>query len=289
MRDISTPIGNFLLGYIFLSKDIDRERYIKQSFKTSKISVIIENTSAIYNDVPISEVDLQNCKFPENSETLGSAVLLAVIENHNKPIVIKVLNLGDEMNSINSEFQKKINSNYENNMVEIDLNSKQSTFIVNVRSKTEKNSKVIFNISDKNDKSEMSFNVNGVVNFNLFEFFNIISNNGFKIKVIDERGIEKSSLTLSSEELGIICKNFVAKFSDFSLESEKVSVDSKLIKLGGDSPSVLGDELTKLLQKIITACSTINIGDINSGANAAKFSAFLPELLNILSKNVTLK
>lgn len=83
-------------GYVIIPKDENRDKFIKQCYRTGTISMLLDNNNEVLHKVKISSQVLDEIEFPESNLELGSLVCWVNYYRHNKPVVIARLFKNDD-------------------------------------------------------------------------------------------------------------------------------------------------------------------------------------------------
>ena len=100
---ISTLMGRDVaqVGYVICPSNLTKSEYIAECFNLCTVSLMFEN-GATQNDVKIPEFLLQDVIFPnvDKNEILGSAVLTVTHPHQKYPIIVAVLQKGNERTTL---------------------------------------------------------------------------------------------------------------------------------------------------------------------------------------------
>lgn len=160
---------------------------------------------------------------------------------------------------------------------------------------------------NENDKPEISLSIDNnkliqTTEISNYELFSNLSNNNYSAKEISNSGvtvIESDNVVLqSSESLYLSSDNNINVSSNNMLNIQSknnVTVDGKKILLGNHTKNkaVLGDELKKILNELITEIINIKVvaaGSISSTPlNSVKIKSIIMKLDKILSRKIEIE
>lgn len=245
-------------GYIALPNDIDRDEYISLCYKTSSVSIRLDD-GAYYNRAPISSPILDFLRFPDTVKELGSPVVLINNVQNDGVIVIGIL---PEPHSITDRRENdfKIQRSLDDCTVEITGNPESKHIGISLQSSS-KGGQVYINVTNPNKDSKLKIHVTGDID--------IYSTTQ---KITSETQIEvitgDNSFKQTTEE-----QNFTS--SKFTLNK-----GSEAMVLGNTLSSLLSDILSTMAALIITTPS--GPGAVDPGS-ITKIETLKTQLNNILS------
>lgn len=310
------------LGYVIIPNDLDLDSYLSNCFLNNTISICTEQLQ-VYHNVDISEDDLSLIKFPLRKEDYGSSIMFAIIPKFEKPIVLKVLNLRDQLSNLQKPNQFRIiRANQDQSVVEVEGSANDAEMNFNLNSYN-KEAKMSFNVTSPEDSGEMSFYVNGEMFINVNRLFNLLIHDSLKLEFNLPQDFENTTTNMSfkvdlgfdfldqfENEIKILKEGLFQKFLKIETEADELFQKVKNIKTEGDTqqhdyssisfntktttltsdsdePAVLGQKTIELLTKILVQCVAINCGGFPT-TNAPVFSELIVDLKNLISKKVFL-
>jgi hypothetical protein len=95
-------------GYIIIPKDVDRDHFIQQCYRSERVSILIDNGGGVVHDCYINRDALKNVIFPASAEKLGSCVIFITDAHSGHPVVFGVLSKEDESQLLREGFFKLI-------------------------------------------------------------------------------------------------------------------------------------------------------------------------------------
>ena len=84
-------------GYVFIPRGVNRDDYIQTCYNKCMVDVITDMNGSVISDCYVMEQVMQELIFPENSDLLGSCVVMVSEAFKSKPVVIGTLAFNDEM------------------------------------------------------------------------------------------------------------------------------------------------------------------------------------------------
>jgi hypothetical protein len=87
------------IGYVVIPPDIDRTKYIDESLKSGKLSLLLEDGGVVENCI-VSKNILNDIEFPKDYNNLGSMVAWVNKPKQNTPIIVSVLQKANEVNDL---------------------------------------------------------------------------------------------------------------------------------------------------------------------------------------------
>jgi len=165
------------VGYIIIPSQVDRDFFIAECFAKETVSMMTED-GAIRHDLKIDKDTIQRIQFPEQGK-LGSVIVYVVHFNKNVPIIVGVLNNGNQTQNLH-EHEFKIQKTFGNNTVVI--SGRSDTGEINISSLGGSNGgNLTINLSNNNKDCEFNVNVKGDVNVTADGLTTIDSKGGIKL------------------------------------------------------------------------------------------------------------
>jgi len=118
------------IGYLIIPKDIDRDTYILNAFRTGRVLMLTDNGEQSEN-VKVSKSAMNDLEFPTEVDGLGSLVVWVLHPLKKIPIIAGVINGGDETSSLAEggfNFTKTLNDC----LVSIQGNAKNKSISINL-------------------------------------------------------------------------------------------------------------------------------------------------------------
>lgn len=227
-----TPRDPFCIGYIIIPQDINRDLFIQQCLSKNKVSFVDQNNN-YYQNVDITEQALSKIKFPKNSDSIGSTVLVSFLPVFNLPIITGTFANDNEF-SFKKENTKTFLLAKENSSVSVSTDASGALSISIDGSQSELDIK----INSKNKNSKFNLYIDGQIN--LF--------------ATDKTNLETVEFILNKGEepmvLGQILKDFLDKFIDTVSNATVTTGIGQMPLLNKAKIIALKKETGKILSKI---------------------------------------
>jgi hypothetical protein len=236
---------DIFIGYAYLPEGVNREDYVTECKKYSKVSVILANGGAIHNvTVPVHLIKYICKNIPENPlssnekdgvnmDCLGACVLMATVPLFNGHAVIGVYPKSSDLN-LEEEGTDIVQNTYINNTSIINnyANSGGTGLDFDTFSDFDRDGNIRFTAENTSGNAAIQFDSN---------LFGASSSKKILLKTQDDKEGIKSAVSLNEKEVGIWAH-------------DKIS-------LGFDElePAVLGNTLVELLSDLIDAISNITV------------------------------
>lgn len=191
------------LGYIAIPTDVDRDNYVETCLKTERVSILTINGEFILKAL-IDKSVLQTIEFPQNSEELGSSVVLITEPYRNQAIIVGVLNRGDDSSCV-SENQFLLRKKTDDFDVSIIGDSKNGNLNISVESNLDTGGDINIDILNKSNSSNFNLSVAGNVNLNIVGDTTIL--NKGTVKIDSEVEIINGAENLNRSVLGDMLMN----------------------------------------------------------------------------------
>lgn len=272
------------IGYVVVPKDSSVAEYVQRCYRNHSISISGGYDSTYMHNVKVAEGVLNNIKFPDTYDTLGSPVVWIRDSFTNRAVVIGVLRAAG--NSDNTQTgQQRLFQETANQIVEIFLDALNcrvnisavgdenvpGEVVIKAASNTESGDIVKLISRDKITGECKTFEIEMSKNFE------ITLNNGDDIDLIKISG-DENEFTVADHW------NNKAIFNE-----QNVQILTNKFNVGeGNEQMVLGNTLVKLLGELIDAILNMtvltHVGASGTPINAATFSDIKSKLETVLSK-----
>lgn len=178
---------------VYLPLDQDRERYIKNSYLTSTITVTNSNGEIVHR-VQAGKLALQAIRFPIDNKDLGSQVICCSAPYSGKLYVVDVFDQDTEYTDL-AENQYRFKKASVEGFAEVLIDGNTGLIILNVDSEST-GGKIKINIANKDKSGELDVSVNGDINLNVTGNINLSASQGVTINTdagaaitVDDAGI----------------------------------------------------------------------------------------------------
>jgi len=263
-------------GYVILPNNIARDVYIARCLRTHMLGVYGENGEVVWN-VRISNNLVNAIQFPDQAGNLGSQVIMGNIANHNKPVIIGILNKNDESDWL-IEDQFHVRKTSDLGTVEIVGDARNNILSLNVDSLRRKGGHIQVLLSNSEDQGLLTMSVDGNIEIQASKTVKIDAGEAIELVIEDVdsdvsatiKYVAGTGLTIT-DEFG---NTFVMKDGAIqsSASSQTVSaenditLEANIVSLGGEGgqPIVLGNAL---LQELVTLNNRIQL--LYTAINAA--------------------
>ena len=242
------------LGNVIVPPDVDRQAFIDRCFSTETISVLPQPGGLSFNNVPVTLEALQHIEFPEDSEGMGSVVIMVFHPKTSKPIVVGVLSKGTELYGVQWKQFKAFKTDH-GNYVSVVGDGQKGYLCVNVKGE-EGNSggNIYVSVEEPSNKGELKVSVQGKVSFIGQEFetsfltSKIVSKEGFEVqtKVAKILASEKIELGTENLEPTVLGKTLVDEIISPLLSALKTTL--KVSTMVGPSGPPLPDFVAKITE-----------------------------------------
>lgn len=277
------------IGYVIIPNSMDYYEYITSCVRNSSVTIITD-TNEIIKNVLVSKQTWQDIDFPKTNDSKGSALVWLNIPNKNKPVVICVLNRKNDLNNNRELNSFNLTRNGDDTSVSIDGDGKSGVLTITVDGQTNKESKIIYKITNENNLGEFNLYVQGDINIDVENNLDFKIKNKLNLQFIDEEDTEKQ--TNISYELR---KGFTYddEFKNkITADKDKINFradESLKIDFGdGKEPIALGDALVDILKRLDAADSKMTFptafGPTGTRINAAEYEKIKKDFEKIKSK-----
>lgn len=282
------------IANIIVPAGLDIELYKQNFFRTSQLSIVLENGGVVDN-VMVTQNIINKIEFPTSYDDLGSQVVWVNKPKQNAIIVIGILNKTNQFNDIGNS-SDSVSKKTSKAISEVVVNGENGDIIINATALQNIGGDIYIISSNKESTSKLDINISGKINI-VTKDFNITNTNLFNVVIKDTESDENKAFISYERGVGF---NFVDEFNNqiqTNDDSVRIKPNKKLLIGDGSEPMLLGDTvkdnitleqeaLTTLFQAIINA--PIVAGDGGAAFKAALISAISGitrgDYTNILSK-----
>jgi hypothetical protein len=204
------------IAHIIIPKGIsgeNRAKFIEDSLRENKVSILVENGGGIAHDCPITSECLNNIDFPLGYGQLGSPVLFYLHPLSNMPIVFGTLTQDQDLNFI-TEGDRTLRGDFlpYNSFAEVIAKGKDGKVQINVYSDHDTGGEIFINASTKNQKGKLKINIIGESDIFTKDKCSITSKQEIFVKVTDPEEGEDFDDNVDDPE----------KFSSMKITPEKI-------------------------------------------------------------------
>lgn len=310
MMGVNNSSANVSIGYIVLPSNIERETYIGLCHNTNTVSIYDPITTATISNCVVSKMCMDLISFPEDNESLGSAVIYVTLSILNLRVVFDIISKkGEYKQYIEKGFSfEKV---FEETLFNVFLDPVKGVLDINFTDSGEQ--KLEFNINLKNKSRDALFNLicSGDITIRDLVSFSLLFSQEFNVGLVDDNG-KQIGLIQFSNRTGFIIKDQYK--NSIQLNNKGVSIqsidgseitlsesgfkiinkDSKPIFLNTDKKDesvALSNEVISILNIILTYLADPSIYVTPSGSpgplnNATQFTLLKKDLQKIASKIV---
>lgn len=274
-------------GYIYIPDDVDRDTFVKTAFRTERVSVLLEDSGALVNEVYIDKSVLQEIYFPTEYQAMGSCVSCINIFPQNEFIIVGVLSKSDDSQFLDEyEFRKERRS--ETGLVSISGKGKNGELYVNIDSKNSNGGKLIVNIRNTENSGEMQLNIKGDVNVYTEGNISLKATESISTTIVNHDTKKESTLSYKNSEGFTYEDEFGNKITTQSNGTIQIE-PSGTLKVGtGAEKTLKGEstvaELNKCTARIDSIINAINNAPVGSADGGATFKTSLITALSALTK-----
>jgi len=280
-------------GYIIIPTNVDRTKYISQSYRKEKVSIMLDDGGSPIFDCLISKNVLQEIKFPESSDELGSCVVFIKEVFYDKPIIVGVLSKGDETQLLEENmFKKKVSS--DDASVVVTGRGDNGDLFVSVESENDSGGNIFINLKNNNNSSNFNVNCFGDISLYSEGILELKSTDTVNLKRVESGSngeIINSEITIDDNGLlyeDNIGNKIEAKSGEINIFSKgevNINSDDKISLFKGSEPLVKGTELkTQLIKmqlRIDTIIAALNAGFLAS-ATATTYAAAVAAIIDTM-------
>ena len=229
------------IAYVILPSDVDRDKYVRNCYKTSTVSIYSEH-NGFTNRVPVDKLVLGFIEFPTELNKFGSAVSFILEPLHKKPIIVGLYHTNDELSDI-EEHQFSFKRSFNGNTVEITGAPDGRYISLNVGA--EKAGEISLNVKSIDKSGKVSIDVDGDLNVIAANNIQLRSNNNFKLITQD---------TAQEGQLSVLEQT--PEGHEFFDDEHKVNTNLFSINNGKEN-FILGQTFKKLFDEFIDELSKI--------------------------------
>lgn len=257
------------IGFVILSKDLDRDKYVGKCYRNSTITIITDRNEIIPNCY-VSRNVWEYIKFPATDKEKGSMVAWINPPLGNKPIIISVVNKRDELLDVQEENTFNISrKGNKYSSVELQGFGDSGTFNILIDGETELDSNIAIRMLNSMTSALMEVYVQGGIQIEADDFISLKIKKKISFQIIDEEDDTKQANfsyilgeglkyedefknTIEAGEEGILMKkdnNTIRGVLDMI-----VDIISHIVVLQGQNPDPVklkqvSDMIAKLLKK----------------------------------------
>lgn len=252
------------VGIIILPFKQNREKYIKQCYRSRRVNIMLE-TGTVVTNCNVAESAIQDIKFPQDYKSLGSHVIYVTERVNQVPYIIGVLDkIYDRVSCEEHSFN--LSRDTGNSRVNL-IGKANGELYINVESKD--GSKI--RIDSTGEGSEVELNCDGKIKINGGDSVDINSTSEVNANFINSSGVKDSRFTISERGL---------KYEDndenvFEVDKERGIINN----FGGEQPIPKGTELQNQLdtmnKKLKALYQAIISATITPSDGGASFKAYL--------------
>lgn len=282
ISNYSSSVG---FGYVTIPYDTDRDKFIKTCLRKERIAIQLDYGGGVINNCYVSKQILNQIKFPETKNELGSAVAYIVPDFFDIPIIIGIISKEDETQLLEeNSFKHEVDFN--NSIVSVLGKGKTGELFIDVNSDFASGGNIYISLKNKDNKAKLDVKCFGGVNIYAEDDITLKTLKTACIRsfYVDENGEEKlnSELSLNEDNFEIEDKNKNKIISNSNGEII-IQPNSKCKIFEGSSPLVKGDELKKQLEILSLRVSLI-IEALNAGSAAPiTIQTFVAAMLPVLA------
>ncbi len=291
---VREPAGT---AHIIIPQDLDPINYVQYCYRTSSVSIVLEN-GGIINNVVVSISTLRDITFPEEKNKLGSQIIWVNRPKTNTPMIIGVMTKNNELvlydkDTISLKGKSKTGSG------EVTVDKKNNNIILNANSQIEDGGNIYIVSNNRSKTSKISISISDLLEL-------ICKNVSLQVK-------EKFELIIKNAQLNKLITNityengigfdYIDEFQNLiHFDEEVMRFDpNKLLYIGeGTEPITLGDTLENLLGQFIDITNSLSqavakltvptaMGPSGVPTNIAEFNKVAADLLSLKEQFVNFK
>jgi len=235
------------IGYVVIPPDIDRTKYIDESLKSGKLSLLLEDGGVVENCI-VSKNILNDIEFPKDYNNLGSMVAWVNKPKQNTPIIVSVLQKANEVNDL-SENQMVFRRNMGSNSAEVSLFGKLGSVLINAKGSTGKSGRIDIVCENTDNTAQVNLIVKGNVKVKTSDTIVLETNNSFEVKVdeFNKIRLEKNNGFLLEDSFG---NEILSQEKGFSIRNKNANLKN-----------IINDLLDLLTQSIVQTPSGVGTFD----------------------------
>ena len=250
-------------GYVFIPRGVNRDDYIQTCYNKCMVDVITDMNGSVISDCYVMEQVMQDLIFPENSDLLGSCVVMVSEAFKSKPVVIGTLAFNDEMRYFEEGGWRK-DFVYGGGL--FSLNVSPSKGVIDIALVGNNDGVMRIDVKGLKGKGEFYINASGKINVMSEGPINSTSYTLINSKIKDNEGNELVNNEITRESAILSIKDVNNNLVDVTVTPEKLLVevrdengnlssiesnsDGKVVLNGGGEAAVAIGALTDRLNKL---------------------------------------
>ena len=151
------------ISKVIIPPGMDRALYIEHCYQCGTVSIISRVNMDIIHDVNVDTSCLGRINFPDNSEELGSTVVVVNLPIYNSPVIVGVLNASDEMPEVLEEGEFSFSKFNESGQVSISGKARGGQIDIIAQSNSDSGGRMRVNVSNKSGTAVLDVVVNGAI------------------------------------------------------------------------------------------------------------------------------
>ena len=284
-EEINSDIGTSGVGYIAIPDDVDRDLFISDCYRTETVCINGGINAGFFYNISVTKSVIKEIQFPIDSKSFGSPVVWVNIPLFNKPVVVGVLKYEEDFGQ-NGENEFNISRMIANRSVSLSMRADDATIDINILGDSNNTGALNINIISDNEDSSLDVFVKGKIKLHSTSDIEIISDDKFSFKVVDEDNKELGSIYYKSG-VGLFYND---EFSNkIEVKDSELLLDSKkIIHNSGNQAMIRGNDQKGILDEILDAIMSLTVltplGPSSVPVNIATFISIKAKLETILSK-----
>jgi len=259
------------IAYVIIPSDIGREKYIRECYRTSTVSICSEH-NGVNHRVPVDLFTLNFIKFPKAVSEIGSAVTFKTDPVHKSPIIDGIYFKADEISNL-KEHQFRFRRELNNKFVEI-IGSPDGNYLgLNVKADT--GGEVYIKVNSEDKSGKLSVDIAGDVNLSTSGNTNITQQGSLNLTTVNKDDEQDFSALIQDSD------------SHEFFDKEHIVNTGKLNINYGEEPFILGSKWKKFMDDFIdqvgNSTVTTAIGQMPL-LNKAQILEFKEKTKELLSK-----
>lgn len=252
------------VGYVVLSVEQDRDNYVSSSFRNNRLTIVTEDNEVIKNCFVAKNV-WQSIVFPDDAKGRGSAVLWVNVPHQNKVVIMDTIVKKDELNSIQTEHQFKMERLVEDKVVTISGDGYNGRLTIVTKGNGGGEGEVYMRVLNSDEVGLFNVYVQGTIAFEAERELNFRAGRAATTIIRDDANdgkfgkisyvlgdgfvlLDEFNQTIKTNKAGI-----TAIADTISLHGEGKDVEPTLL---GNKSQVTFNDLHKALKQISTALKT---------------------------------
>lgn len=263
-RGISGKRDSAGIGYITIPENIDRDNFIEYCYRTSTITLMLENGGVI-DKVLITKQSLEEVVFPEKSGLQGSQIVWVNQPRKQFPIAIGILSKNNEFVNFNKN-KSGLRRTSKNFVSEVLVDAEKGIVLITSNSSIEGGGDIYIISTNKNKTSNLNVIVSQDVNFTSTNF-NVSTSKKIKLYIKD-KDVDEEITEISYEKgVGLSYKDEFKNECYINGDNIQFKPNSKFNVGSGKEPAMLSDtfkqmfnDYTDILSKLADSCAKIQVG-----------------------------